>query len=224
MKQIELKEGWIVRVPDHFGFWDFVHKRFDPLSAAIATTQIVGGVGQYRETVAEGKIAEDTSYINAALLEHQANEEARQAAEEIEALKKYGKELQGAQRSAFAQGGVVAEGTPTTVLANTAGELALQEERLRRAGTMAYRMGLFEAQTARALGKYQKKIAKRKALWGLFGAGGTALTGLGNIKFGGGGLQSSLEKTLGFKLTKAGKTKSSSDNFKSKLKEAVKKK
>lgn len=203
MKTVKLKENWFVRVPNHFGFWDFAHCRFDPVTTLlIAGTgmQVAGQIQEGRIAEAEGEAAQDIENYNAAVMEQEAELAEKKGLFEMRKTAKEGKRLVGSQIAMLgASGAGLGTGAPLRLIEEQMAEIELEklmtgyeamtEAQRARGQAASYRM---RGELARERGKSAKKAS-------YFGAGSSLLQGFGLASMYGGG-----------------------NTFKSQLKEAVK--
>lgn len=131
------------------------------------------GVGVYAQTSAAAT-AKATGKYNAKLAESQAKQTEMDAAENISRRRREAKRLLATQRSRFAKAGVVEEGTPLEVLAETAGILELE--------TLDYdRMQRQQALALRAQGAADRALGSSQARAGYIGAGASLLSGSASV-------------------------------------------
>lgn len=145
---------------------------FDPIT--IGTALVVGGAGMsMMSQLSAGSAAKGWGAYNAAV----AREDARaiQEATEYEAGKmtREGERIKGAQRTAFAKGGVSIEGTPGAVMEETAREINLDIAAIRHKG----RTAASKMESQAYIDEIKGKQAETASYWG---AGSTLLSGAGS--------------------------------------------
>ena len=146
----------------------------DPVTlgiAAIGGSTLLSAFGQYQA----GEAYEATGDYNARVLEQYAVAARQSAAFEEARQRREARRLKAAQRAGYAKAGVViTEGSPLTVLTETAAEAELDALAIRYAGEVQARGYEAEAAISRWEGKQQKRAAR-------LGVGRTILSGVGDI-------------------------------------------
>jgi hypothetical protein len=118
-----------------------------------------GAIQQGAAAAQQAKLQQDILEQNAKLAERQAKAEREAAEDAAQVFEKEGKRITGAQRVAFARGGVLAtEGTPLLVLAETVQDLEEDRLNILREG---YLRGSFRESEAFGL-RYQGAAARAR--------------------------------------------------------------
>jgi len=189
MKTVKFKDNWYVRVPDHFGFWDFALKRFDPVTALLIGTGMsaVGQIQQGRIAEAEGKAAQQIEEHNAAVAEQEAKLAEKKGLYEMRRTAREGERLIGSQVAQLgASGAGLGVGAPLRLIEEQMAEIELEklltgyeamtEAQRARGQAASYRM---RGELARERGKAAKGAS-------YFGAGSSLLQGFGMARYFGG--------------------------------------
>ncbi len=154
----------------------------------LTTLLIVGGalstagaIQQGRAASAAGKAQADIAERNALLAERQALAEEEAAIEAAKQQEREGEAFKGRQRAAISKAGVLARGTPLSLLVETAvnleaGRLAILREGRISASQRLQQAGIFRAQGAAA--KASGSAASRASV---LAAGGTILSTIGTV-------------------------------------------
>lgn len=157
---------------------------------------VYGQVQQAQTAKAMGK-------YNAKLAENQARQTEMDAAENIRRKRKENKRLIATQRSRYAKAGVLEEGTPLELLAETAGNLEME--------TLDYaRQQRQAAAGLRAQGAADLAMGANQARAAYIGAGSSLLSGAGNMAMAGYSMQQSGAFTTRIgssQFTNAGRTR-----------------
>ena len=143
-------------------------------TAVTAGSAVLAGVQAKRQGEEQQKIAE----FNAAIEERRAVAERDAALDASRKFEERGKRLTGAQRVAFAKGGVLAsEGTPLLVMEETLADL--EEDRLRIAEEGFLRGSFFESSAQVLRAQCRSFVARGRAArtGSILSAGGSLLTG-----------------------------------------------
>ncbi len=153
------------------------------LLIAGAAISAAGAIQQGAAAAQQAKLQQEILEQNALLAERRAKAERDAATDAARVFEKEGKRISGAQRAAFARGGVLAtEGTPLLVLAETVRNLEedrlniLREGFLRGGFRESEAFGLrFQGAAARARGEAAEKGS-------FLAAGGSLLTGFSRTR------------------------------------------
>lgn len=137
---------------------------------------VVGTGVSVASNVQQAKTAEATGKYNAKVAENQALQTEMDAAESIKRKRRENKRLLATQRSRYAKAGVVEEGTPLELLAETAGLLELEALDYDRQKRM-------EAAGLRAQGAADRALGSNQARAGYLNAGSTLLSGTANAAY-----------------------------------------
>ena len=187
MEYLELKPGWVIKVPIGMTLMDLAKYRFDPITLAIIAVSVGGGlqavstIQQGRAAEAQGRTQEAIAIRNAQLAERQAGEQRVAAAAEALRVEREGERLKGRQVALFAKSGVELRGTPLSVIIDSAvnieaDRLTILREGAIRAGTSRAQAGIFKAQGAAA--KARGRATKRASI---LTAVGTGLSTVGSV-------------------------------------------
>jgi len=186
---LELKPGWCVRVPVGFTHMDMARCRFDPVTM-IAVTALAGtGVqafGMYQQgqaAKAQGKAEQDIANYNAQVAEQQAEEERRAAAFQAQKHEREGEALQARQKALYAKGGVSLQGSPLSVLADSAYELEMDRLMILRDGRIKEGQMRSRAATSRMQGSAAAQRGRNQYYGSMLSAGGTILSGTSNAYY-----------------------------------------
>ncbi len=169
----------------------FLHptKRFDPVTLAIVAVSVGGGLTAYsqvqqgRAARAAGKTQEAIAQRNALLAERQAEAEQQAAIEAARQQEREGEALKGRQRAAIAKAGVLARGTPLSVLVETAEVLEAERLTILREGAISASQRKQQAGILRAQGAAAKARGKAAGRAANLAAAGTILTTVGTASF-----------------------------------------
>lgn len=159
---------------------------------AVALVAVGTGVSVYGQVTAASQ-ARSIGKYNAKVAENQAKQVEMDAAESIRRKRKENKRLLATQRGRYAKAGVVMEGTPLELLAESAGNLELE--------VLDYnRQAQLEQQNLRAQGAMDRAMGSMQARGAYIGAGATLLSGAGQAAgmaamSGGGGMGRSKANT-----------------------------
>jgi len=141
------------------------------LVTAVVLVGVGTGVSVYGQVTAAEQ-ARSIGKYNAKVAENQAKQVEMDAAENIRRKRKENRKLLATQRGRYAKGGVVMEGTPLELLAESAGNLELE--------VLDYnRQALLEQQNLRAQGAMDRATGLMQARAGYISAGSTLLQGAG---------------------------------------------
>lgn len=185
MEYLELKPGWIIRVPPGMNMMQLARYRFDPVTLAIIAVSVAGGlqavsqVQQGKAARAQGEAQAAIANRNAILAERQAAAEKTAAAEAAKAQTREGEELLARQRALFAKGGVVAKGTPLSVIADTATTLEADRLTLLREGAVRASQATGQADVFRLQGSAAKAKGRAASRASKLAAAGTILSTVG---------------------------------------------
>jgi hypothetical protein len=141
--------------------------------AALATAAIGTGVAVYGQ-VQQAKTAKAIGKWNAKAAENQARQTEMDAAENIRRKRRESARLLATQRSRYAKAGVLEEGTPLELLAETAGTLEME--------VLDYdRQMRLQAAGLRAQGAMDLAMGANQARAAYIGAGSTLLSGASSM-------------------------------------------
>lgn len=200
MKTVKLKENWYVKVPDHFGFWEFARYRFDPVTALLiagTTMQTAGQIQQGRIAEAEGEIAEDIENYNAAVMEQEANLAEKKGLYEMRKTAKEGERIIGSQIAKMgASGAALGSGAPLRLIEEQMAEIELEKLMIGYEAETEAARALSQAESHRMRGKLAKESGKAAKKASYFGVGSSLLQGFALASmFGGDGTFKSQLKT-----------------------------
>ncbi len=148
-------------------------------AAISAGSAIQQGAAAAEQSRAEQKILEQ----NALLAERQAQAERDAAADVAQKFEKEGRRLTGAQRAAFARGGVLAtEGTPLLVIEETLAELEEDRINILREGFLRGEFRESEAFGLRFRGEAARARGRSAQRGSVLSAGGSILTGASRVR------------------------------------------
>jgi hypothetical protein len=157
----------------------------DPITLAVVAVSVGGGlqavsqIEQGRAARAQGEAQAAIAERNAQLAERQAEAERQAAAEEAKAQVREGEELQAKQRVLFAKGGVMAKGTPLSVIVDTAETLEADRLTILREGAISAAQRTGQAGVFRATGRSAKAKGRAAGRASTLAAGGTILSTVG---------------------------------------------
>lgn len=142
----------------------------------------VSAIQQKRAITTQRRAREAIAARNAELAERQAEEERQAAVEAAKVQEREGKKLLARQRAAFAVSGVeIGRGTPLSVVVETAKELKAEELTILREGAISAAQRKAEADIFRLRGEVAKRKGKAAGRAATLAAGGSILTGVGQI-------------------------------------------
>ena len=142
---------------------------------AVAVTLVGTSVTVYGQVQA-AKTAKETGEYNAKLAENQAQQVDLDSRESLRRKREQNQRFLGTQRAAYANSGVTIEGSPLSVMAETAGILELDALDAKR---QANQQGnAYMAQAA-----YDRKVGANQATADYIGAGGSLLSGTANAGY-----------------------------------------
>ncbi len=186
MEYLELKPGWVIRVPHGMTMMELARYRFDPITIALVTAAAVGTVSavqQGRAARAQGDFQEKIAFRNAEEARKAAEGQREAAAEAAIEQERRGKALKGRQRALFAKSGVELRGSPLAVLVETAQDLEADRLEILRQGaigasSLEAQAGIIQAQgtAAKARGRATQRASVLSAIG--TGASGLATAGL----------------------------------------------
>ena len=183
-KLVELKPGWVIRKPYWMTDMDMARYRFDPITIGL----IIGGsltaaskIQQGRAARQAGRTKEAIAQRNALLAERQAEAEQQAAIAEAREQEREGKAFKGRQRAAIAKAGVLARGTPLSVLVETAEVLEAERLTILREGAISASQRKAQAGILRAQGAAAKERGKAAGRAANLAAAGTILTTVGTV-------------------------------------------
>ncbi len=159
----------------------------DPITLAIIAVSVGGGLQAYsqvqagRAARAQGEAQAAIAERNAQLAERQAEAERQAAAAEAKAQTREGEELLAKQRVLFAKGGVIARGTPLSVLADTAITLEADRLTILREGAISAAQATGQAGVLRAQGEAAKAKGRAASRASKLAAAGTILSTVGDV-------------------------------------------
>lgn len=158
MKLIQLKENWVIQVPDHFGFWDLAHYRFDP--ATLALIAIGGGTALSTfSTLEEGKEYAEAGKLEQQRLEAEAAATEQASLHEQKLIQEEAKRTKAAQiANIYAQGGALT-GSKLLMVADTARNY--EADKLVTARNYGIKIG--QLRTAGRVARYQGQMGRRTA-------------------------------------------------------------
>ncbi len=153
-----------------------------PALIAGAVVSGVSAIQQGRAARAQARAREAIAARNAQLAERQAEAEQQAAVEAAKVQEREGKKLLARQRAAFAVSGVeISRGTPLSVVVKTAKELKAEELTILREGAISAAQRKGEADIFRLRGEAAKKKGKAAGRAATLAAGGSILTGIGQV-------------------------------------------
>jgi hypothetical protein len=126
----------------------------------------------------QGRAEEAIAEFNARQAEQEGEEAQRAASEEAAAAKQRGQRLLSTQKQQFAQGGVLATGTPMAILTETLSGMEAERMRILEGGQFARRASMQQASISRFRGKAARFRGEAAYRSSILSAGGTALTGI----------------------------------------------
>ena len=182
MKIIEMKKGWFIRVPDHFGFWEMTHYRFDPLTM-IATGAVMGAAGSLMEGQAaeeEGRASQQISNYNAAVREQDAEAAKDKALFEMGRTAKEGQRKVSTLTAKLGSSGAqLGSGAPMRIIEEQRAEIELEKLLQGYEGMTIASRAESEADQYRMQGELAKTRGKNAKKASYFGAGSSLLQGFG---------------------------------------------
>jgi len=143
------------------------------IATAVVITGVSAGIGAY-SAYEQGKQAEKMAEYNAAVEHNNALQAQMEAQVAAKTKRKEAEAMNKRQRALYAKAGVVNEGTPLEVLAETAMDMELEALEIERFGKVTAQKHRDQA----AIDIYSGKSAKRA---GTLNAGETLLSGLGSM-------------------------------------------
>ncbi len=156
----------------------------DPITIAL----IVGGsltaasqIQQGRAARAQGRTQNEIAQRNALLAERQAEAEQQAAVAAARKQEREGKAFKGRQRAAIAKSGVLARGTPLSVIVETAENLEADRLTILREGAISASQRRGQADVLRFQGAAAKERGKAAGRAANLAAAGTILTTIGSV-------------------------------------------
>jgi len=143
------------------------------LITSMALTAVGTGASAY-SSYESGKATERLHEYNAKVSENDALRREMEAQAQAAGQRESSERILEKQRALYAKGGVLDEGTPLTLLADTAAELELAALEIERGGNV-------EASRSRQQAVIDRMAGKSAARAGKLGAGATLLQGAGSI-------------------------------------------
>ena len=164
----------------------FLHptKRYDPITIALVVgggIKAVGAIQQGRAARQAGEAQEAIAERNALLAERQAEAEQQAAVEAAKQQEREGEALKGRQRAAIAKSGVLARGTPLSVLVETAVDLEADRLNILREGRISASQRRQQAGIFRAQGQAAKQRGRAIGRASTLASAGTILTTVGAV-------------------------------------------
>lgn len=179
MDYLELKSGWVIRVPPGMTMMELTHYRFDPVTIALVAgvgLQAAGAIQQARAGQQEveaieqsGEIAEAQAELDNEIALANKEELDRQAQAELDAgeiessrVARKEKFIRAAQRAAFGKTRIGIAGASLSVLTDTARQFALDRNLVLRNALLRSRSLLFRGQIQLAQGEFALSQGKAK--------------------------------------------------------------
>ncbi len=135
----------------------------EPVTWGIIIATIVAGGATAHATYEQGKAQNEMSKYNAAVAEREGEESRKKAAFESTRSREEGQRLRARQRALLAKSGVVMEGTPLLVMADSAAEEELDRLMIEREGGIQGRRFTQQAHLDRMAGRQAHRAGTMQA-------------------------------------------------------------
>jgi hypothetical protein len=190
MRYLELKPGWVVRVPDGMNMMQMARYRFDPVTLLLVAGAVVGTtatIQQGRAADAQGRFQEKIAARNAEEKRKEAEGARTAAAEAAIEAERQGKEAKGRRRAAQAVSGTaIGRGSNLTTLVKEAeileaDRLTILREGAIRGSSLEAQAGNIQAQGTAA--KARGSAAKRASVLSATGGALSSTATIGKSRF-----------------------------------------